>query len=278
MASFELAWLRQTDFFPRPPDNWEALSSICIGTKSRALGDALALTTLPQKLKAKYPQLEIYTFPRGFNEIVFRGNPYLSGVQRMPSSVYGDDCNEGSGQLIQRKERYFGVPISEPSRPEIYLGENEKKWATHFSRGSEKPLCVLHPWGATQKKLAPVEFWDKIVKSHASRFRFWQVGLENHSAVQGCEYYHFLSPSRRSSRKLFSVMSLAQAFMGVDSGPMHVASSFGVHSLIFLPPEVRTDDFGQFAPLYPQNSHVSLGDRAHLDKVGGFLETIARKY
>jgi hypothetical protein len=106
----ELAWLRRTDFFPPWQEDWSGLGSICIGTKSRNLGDALALTTLPAKLRARYPGLRITTFPRGFNRVVFRGNPAVSGISRAPRAAYGDDCNLGGGHLIQQKERFFGLP------------------------------------------------------------------------------------------------------------------------------------------------------------------------
>lgn len=276
----EFAWLRKIEFFPSPisrAEDWEGIRSICIATKSRNLGDALSLTTLPAKLKRKHPHLRIYTYPRAFNPYVFIGNPAVSGIQRLPRAVYGDDCNWGQGQLIQLKEQFFDLPVSEPPRPEIHLLEEERRWGTKLLRdkqlpGNEaKPLIVIHPWGTTRSRVATVEFWDELVRRHQGRFRFWQVGVEGHGAVQGCEYYLFLRKRVPECRKLFAVLAGADAFIGVDSGPMHAARAFNLPSLILVnhvdPAQAFTHR--KEAPyflkqnwkssfLYEENTHVSL--------------------
>src|SRR5947209_4700468 len=111
---------------------WGNLGAICIATKSRNLGDALVLTTLPAKLKEKFPKLRIFTYPRGFNPVVFAHNPAVAGVQRLPRAVYGDDTNWGAGNLIQLKERFFGLEASAEPRPEIHLTPGEREWARGY--------------------------------------------------------------------------------------------------------------------------------------------------
>jgi ADP-heptose:LPS heptosyltransferase len=291
--NFELAYLRHTNFFPPRPKRWEELKSICLGTKSRALGDALALSTLPEKLKSRNPSLRIYTFPRGLNQIVFEANPFVEGVLRAPQTVFGDDCNLGNGQLITLKENYFELPLTCPPAPQIFLHSREKSWAKQ-AVGPGKPLCLIHPWGGTQTKVAPVDFWDEIVKRGSERFRFRQIGLENHSAVQGCEYYHLLPPNPANTRALFALMSQAQAFIGVDSGPMHAARAFAVPSLILLsdalgrsPAEIFSvraklpyflHDNWKYSPLYEEDFHISMNTAASqiLDNVDDFLGKLAR--
>src|SRR4051812_1827166 len=90
----ELRRFRQIDFFP-PHPRFEELGSICIGSKTRTIGDALILSTLPAKLKALHPNLKITTYPRAFNPVVFYGNPHVSGVSYLPKRVYGDDNSLG---------------------------------------------------------------------------------------------------------------------------------------------------------------------------------------
>jgi hypothetical protein len=60
------------------------------------------------------------------------------------------------------------------------------------------------------------------------------VGLIGHPAIVGCEYYLLTHRSPREARLLFSILSGAQKFIGVDSGPMHIARAFDIPSLIFL--------------------------------------------
>jgi ADP-heptose:LPS heptosyltransferase len=301
----ELRWLKNIDFFPsRPsPEELSKERSICIATKSRALGDALALTTLPRKLRELHPGLRISTYPRAFNPVVFKNNPHVSGAAYLPTAVYGDDANWGEGQLIQLKERFFALPISPVPRPELHLSERERLGAQKFLTekrlpGSEEmPLCILHPWGSTQNNVAPVEFWDELVSRFRSRIRFWQVGVLGHGAVQGCEYYFLLPSAPRHARKLFALMNEADLFLGVDSGPMHVARAFEVPSLVLLKESLPADHFEarskdpyflknhrRSAALYAENRHVALdkGEKPALTAIeqffGQVLPTIRMKW
>jgi ADP-heptose:LPS heptosyltransferase len=234
----ELKKFKNIEFFPPSPPDFKNVSSICIGSKTRTIGDPLLLSTLPRKLKALYPKLKIYTYPRGFNSVVFYGNPYVDGVQWLPDTVYGDDCNLGTGHLIQRKERFFHVPVSENVRPEIYLLPQEERWIdrlfhqTPTHRADHLPLCILHPWGKTRSSVLSQEVWERIVRENQGRVRFWQVGIEGQTRIAGCERHLLLPKDYSHARKLFAAMSRAQFFIGVDSGPMHVARAFALPSLI----------------------------------------------
>jgi hypothetical protein len=278
--TIEFAWLKNIDFFPSrqaSPATWKKTPSICIATKSRNMGDAMALTTLPKKLKAQFPELEIYTYPRAFNPIVFKYNPHISGVSYLPDAVYGDDANWGWGQLIQLKESFFELPISSPPRPELYLDNSEKRWAEHLlathrtQKNHSKPLCLIHPWGATRNQVASLEFWNSFVTRWNHAYCFWQVGLESHARIPACAFHLLLPRAAKYARKLFALMSRAKAFIGVDSGPMHVAKAFDVPSLIlvdhanpegaFLTRKQSPYFLHQnwiFSPLYEENTHINV--------------------
>lgn len=280
-----LARARGTEFFPGPGDLARALrerGEVCLGTKSRNLGDALALTTLPARLKRRYPGLRVTVHARGFNPVVFLGNPAVDGLRQAPPAVFGDDGNEGTGALIERKERWFGVDAGAEPRPEIHLLESERRAARRLlaekteTADRRKPLVLLHPWGRTNAHVMPVEDWDALVHEHRGRFRFWQIGLHGHSAVQGCEYYLFSEPGRWHARRLFAVIAHAARFVGVDSGPMHVARAFHVPSLVLTPhadPEALraraaarparsalTPEELSALTLYPGNRHAATAD------------------
>lgn len=234
----ELVRFKRIDFFPPPVQDWSRLSAICIATKSRNLGDALALTTLPEKLKQVYPGLRVTTYPRAFNPVVFAGNPHVDSVQYLPDAVYGDDTNAGSGQLIQLKETFFELPISTPPHPKIYLREREKREARAFlnaAGGTDgRPWIAIHPWGHTRSRVLESQEWEGIVASHRARYRFLQVGVEGHERIPGCERYLLLPRRFHAARRLFAVLSEVQGFIGVDSAPMHVARAFDIPSLIFV--------------------------------------------
>jgi ADP-heptose:LPS heptosyltransferase len=276
----ELARFKKIDFFPPWRESLDDLRSICIATKSRNLGDALALSTLPEKLKAKYPHLRISTYPRGFNPVVFENNPAVERIDYLPDAIYGDDTNLGTGQLIHLKERFFALPLSPSTRAKLHLSEEEIRWRDRLlaekllPKNVGKPLCILHPWGSTRNRVLPVKFWDKLVEENSDRYRFWQAGVFGHPAVVGCEYYLFLKPRPGEARKLFSIMSAANKFIGVDSGPMHVARAFDIPSLVLLnhasgndiPTILKRRDQEPyfingnwiFSPLYSDNLHLSI--------------------
>jgi ADP-heptose:LPS heptosyltransferase len=265
----ELTWLRHIEFFPGRPEKLDKMRSICIGTKSRNLGDALALTTLPRKLKEKHPHLRVNIYPRAFNPVVFLGNPYVDGISRIPKAVYGDDTNYGAGQLIELKEQFFDLTPPASTHPELYLLQEEKVCAEKLITPSSKPLVFLHPTGVTRSAVTPLTLWEELVARWNSKFRFWQIGIEGHRTIAGCER-HVLTPRHRASaRLLFALMPHAQAFIGVDSGPMHVASAFEIPSCILvghLDPHAalsrrRTSDYylhgnWKASPLYAQNRHI----------------------
>jgi hypothetical protein len=238
LPRIEFRKFKNIEFFPPRPPRFDAVDSICLGSKTRTIGDPLLLSTLPRKLKALYPHLKVYTYPRGFNSVVFYGNPFVDGVQWLPDTVYGDDCNLGAGHLLQRKERFFGVSVSSDVRPELYLRPDEEKWAedlvarapSHLAQ--HLPICMIHPWGKTRSSVLSDAVWQKIVQENRHIVRFWQVGIEGQPCIAGCERHLLLPKAYPHARKLFAAISRAGLFIGVDSGPMHVARAFGIPSLI----------------------------------------------
>jgi hypothetical protein len=74
-----------------------------------------------------------------------------------------------------------------------------------------------------------------VVRDGSDRFRFWQVGVPGQVAIRGCEAHWLLPQQRSACRRLFALLERASAFIGVDSGPMHVAAAFRVPSLVLTP-------------------------------------------
>jgi len=278
MVTHEFPWLRfrSIDFFPSKRTAWEEVKKICVGTQNGSLSEALFLTTLPARLKAKYPALKVQTYFGGFNPVVFRGNPHVDGVKIFPKEIFGDGITRGEKHLIHIKESYFGLEESTYPRPELYLTLEETEACKNFIQqkllpaNQEKPLCLIHARGSRTGQVAPVEFWDSLIQRWKHRYRFWQIGLENDSAVQGCEYYFLPRPTRSNARKLFALMSHAEAFVGVDASPMHIANAFEIPSLTLfkdIPVELGYQHY-----VYPQN-HFAKVD-INLDKFDDFFHKL----
>lgn len=269
IPSLEFVWLKNIDFYPRHPGDLSKLEEICIASKSRSLGDTLMITTLPSKLRAKFPHLKVTTYSRAFNPIVFHGNPHLSGVRYLPEGIYGDDTNWGSGHHIQIKEQFFELPTSADPKPELYLLRHEREWARRkLTPGL--PWVAIHPWGKTFRSVLDAALWRQIVARWSGRVNFLQLGVQGQEPIDGCAHYALMPRSRKHARSIFALLERVHAFLGVNSGPMHVARAFNKPGLIFTegePPEevfanrkaypyfLKRNFFHAF--LYEANTHVA---------------------
>jgi ADP-heptose:LPS heptosyltransferase len=279
------------------PGDLTGWTSLSLGTKMRTLGDALMQSTLPEKLKSKYPNLKIYLFQRAMNPVVFANNPAIDGKCYFPKRLYADDCDWGQGHHIQLKESYFGLPIASPPKGRIFLTEKEKAWAKDWIQkqglNPEKSITLLHPWGGTWPKVAALELWSNLVSRFRGKTQFVQIGVVGHTEVPGVQASLLTEKDPWEARKLFALFERSKIFVGVNSGPMHVARVFDVPSLIVtqqgslqgifekrrrLPYYQGMNIYGAF--LYEENQHLEvdlLSPQKALEAASQFLEKWTEK-
>ncbi len=285
----------RTELFPPIPKHFK---SLCIGTKSRNLGDALVLTPLFSKLATHYPDLSLSSFIRAFNPVVLENHPLKLTIKRGPKILFGDDINTGGGHLIAQKLRSFDLPFQEDEiRPEIHLSPSEiveaKLTLQQLFKDHKNPkdLWVIHPWGKTWSSLMDSEAWSEVLKSIPRDARILQVGLPGETAIPGAEFYAIDPSHHGSARRLFAIIREAQHFIGVDSGPMHIATAFRVPSLILIKSprpgmlipglEMRNGVpyfhplTRPFANLYDSNSHVEIDQVDFKQAVHDWIESQA---
>jgi hypothetical protein len=189
------------------------------------LREALNRSSIPRRLKTEFKDssqnIKLYIDGRGLNSIIFKANPFVDGTKYFLRTS-------------------LEVELNSDPRPDLYLTDRERLWSESFihdkllPHNKGKPICVLHAWNPNQRKVVEVEYWDAIVSRWSHRFRFWQVGSENDSAVQGCEYYFLQKNQIVGLRKLFSIISAAQGFIGIDGLHLDIAHAFHIPSLIFV--------------------------------------------
>jgi len=225
--------------------------AVTIGSRSRKLSDLLMLTSLPSRIKAQMPQTRVGICPGRLSRAVFKNHPHVDGLSLRLRGGLGDDAMPGSEHLIQLRERYLGLIPCDNPKPEIFFSDSERAWARDFIRrhtlpeNDGKPICVIHPWRPSLPgglALAPVSFWDELVRRNRHHFRFWQIGLQFDSAVQGCEYYYLAR--RRSGtdlRRVAALLAEADRFIGVCSAPMHLARAVDIPSLILLDSRINME-------------------------------------
>ena len=286
----EYTRIRNTEFFPAAFNPNEAF---CLGTKSRNLGDALILTPLFSKLQTAHPQLKMQGFIRAFNPVVIQNFSNVTGISRAPKKLYGDDINLGSGHMIEQKLRWFGLPFTaDEIRPVILLDDNEKQHSCHLLKNifgdSSQPLWIIHPWGKTWKDLLSDQVWQSWISLIPQGDRILQIGMPGEKRITGAQFFQLDPTTHDSARILFALMAQAQKFIGVDSGPMHVASAFSIPALILVHTaspgllarglELRHHlpyfhrDVRHFANLYDHQSQIETSDPAFRQKVSNWIQ------
>ena len=110
------------------------------------LGDALVTTSLTRQL-ALEKYLDVQIIKHRSTAAVFDNNPFVSAYT-LQRGVKLSTLLRGDGHMIQRLQRGLGLTITHPPRPEIYLSDDERTWASTWLKEhtpTGPPVCVR--WG-----------------------------------------------------------------------------------------------------------------------------------
>lgn len=208
--------------------------------RKRALGDVLWIEPIIRSLALKYKSLIVHT---KYNEL-FDNYPlqnikfknklsfierFLILIEKRFNTSFISINLDGSYEkhpLIHFLNAYqleTGLPQSR-EYPQIYLTEDEKK------RTIEDPYIVLHIESFSDKSYRQVYGinWNIVVSQlKAKGYKIFQVGLTD-SSIIGTQNI------KTNIRELISLIYNCDLFIGIDSGPSHIASSLGVNSIIFF--------------------------------------------
>jgi hypothetical protein len=237
-------------------------NAFILGTFGAAhLGDTLCTSTLPRLVRA-HTGRPVYVVDHPMLRAVFSENPHVSGFVAGRSPTL-DRRMRGDGHVVQRMEQAFEVPVSPVAKPDIYLSDLERAWASTQRKRlpADRPVCVLSTTALTDRGNAERVNWLKIVQMLCFRFTVVQPVLAE-QPVPGAVPYRSLT-----IRQYMALMAVADAFIGATSGGTHVAAAFDVPSLVVswrsLLDPLRFPVSGLGMPtafLYPQHWHVAAED------------------
>lgn len=128
--------------------------------------------------------------------------------------------------FLNAYQKAAGMPVSQ-EYPRLYLSPAEK--AMDF--GITGPLAVLHLESFTDKNYRRVfgVDWAAIASSLSGQgFTVVQLGKQP-APIAGVR--HLATPR---TRDMIALLSKASLFLGLDSGPSHIASALGVPSVLFF--------------------------------------------
>ena len=239
------------------PIDVQKVKNILISRPNHRLGNTLLITPLIQEVHELFPEAKIDLFLKGgVGHVVFEGYPYVDKLIMLPRKHFKDFGKYVGAWLSLRKKHYdlainvaadaahiakypvynfrkyvsdLGVKSNNREIPTInlMLTDAEKlkgKFKLQQITNSSKPTICLFTY-ATGEKCFSEDWWsifyNELVKKYP-QYDFMEIlPIENVSQI------NFAAPSFYSAdiREMTAVMQNCIAFIGADSGIMHLASA-----------------------------------------------------
>lgn len=220
--------------------------------RKMALGDVILLTPIVRSLKQAYPLSDIHVetdFPE-----VFTNNPHVLSAEKSVEPMQDElridlnDAYEGTAMthILQAYEDVTRerAPALEKVDwvTELFPNKRDIQWAQAIKAKMEgQKMCVVHGdashWPG---KHIPTPLLEQVVSTlRRSGWRVVLVGANRRIPGIGCDLD---LTSETTVLQLSALCSMSDLFLGMDSGPMHVAqasrcpvvSLFGVTSPRFI--------------------------------------------
>jgi len=217
--------------------------------RKRALGDVLWIEPVIRQLASGTRKVIVYTkYPELFSNyplpnVAFRSKltfieKALWSIERLLGISFFFIDLEGAYEkhpkmhFLTAYQQKAGVPVMD-EYPRLYLNEAELAWSPPVAG----QYVVLHLESMTDLNFRIVYGidWEQVASHLVGRgFSLVQVGKE---PIPIRSALHV----RTSIREMMSLIKHAAFFIGIDSGPSHLAAALGVPSLVF---------FGSINPAY----------------------------
>lgn len=248
-----------------PPD----LATKALSNTPRGLGDTIIFSHLPAVGAAQGKPRFIHANPDEHLHFstLMKFNPYYMpkpddfGLVMADELYQRHDC--GNGHLIQRLQRAFDLePVLKPkSLLHLPMPKYKGRVVMHFEAGgphSGWQRTHLHP---RARQLYPEgrSIIQEFINAHPE-MEFYQIGKEQ----QPFKRVNSLPPNS-TLEDTIRFMATCDLFIGIISGPMHIAAALDIRSIviinfppapkIFLPTLVDIDQV-ESEWFYPQNVHL----------------------
>lgn len=248
---------QELKFKPKPVFHPAATLTNCAG----GFGDTLILTDI---YKASGGKSTAWSHSAHFQPIMSI-NPYYVESHANPLLISAPelirmyDC--GNGHFVQRIRNAYGYKVDDKPQCQIRLNGIEKKERVilHFDAGvhSEWQKKNLHP---RARQLYPENklLIEKFIKQHPE-LEFIEIG-QKPLGIKGATYI-----GGGSTMDTMKTVATGKYFIGIISGPYHVATALGLKVIciinfpkaenIFLP-TLKAIDQVEMEWFYPQNVHL----------------------
>ncbi len=153
--------------------------------------------------------------------------------------------------LVDFVTHRWGQPTDTPAMPFFPITVAERDWATSWLRAQgwreNEPLLVIHPGAGDPTKQWPVERWAAVASNLLGQMECWLLLTGSNSEGLLCASIAQLQPHSLSQRiinaagqtslaELAALLEHTNLVMGVDSGPLHLASTLARPTLRLFGP------------------------------------------
>lgn len=260
---------------PKPLKTLRSMDGLTLSTVCMGLGDTMMLTDFPKACAQQGKRIASFSPSPHFRPLM-RFNPFWKDdfadkayMVNAPDLVRQYDC--GNGHYLQRIRRAFGLEIDDIPRGSItWKGQRHtNRVILHFDPGvhANWQRKELHPQARQLYRENQVEL-EKFIHAMPN-YEFFQVGNKRLN-IHGVK-----NVNTNSTEDLVNTIASASWFIGIMSGPMHVATALQLKCVvvvnfpsakkIYLPTVVVS---GQVEEewFYPQNVHLHQDDEGELVK------------
>ncbi|PWU04737.1 MAG: hypothetical protein C5B52_00940 [Bacteroidetes bacterium] len=212
--------------------------------RKRALGDVLWIEPVIRQLASTHKKLIVYTkYPELFENynlpnVFFKQElnlfeKLLLGFERIfHTNIWFKDLEESyernpKAHFLHAYQQKIGLPQT-IEYPRIYLNEEEKILSKKYAEGGK--YMVLHLESLTNKnyrKVYGVNWMEVVDAIREKGIRVIQIG-KSPEEIPNTTYV------KTGIREMIGLIAGSSFFLGIDSGPSHIAASLGIPSLIFF--------------------------------------------
>ena len=252
------------------------LDGMTLTTSAFGIGDAVVLSDLPRAGHQNERVMSIFS-PSQYFQTIVSFNPYYK-PRLTPFCAIADvlyhSFDLGNGHVIQRLRRAYGLPVDLQPRGCIEVPERKtlSRIALHFEAGSHAEWQRRHIRPDARILSSPSKAAIEALIAARLDFEFVEVGKRS-CGIKGAVDCTGLSLS-----ETIEVLSSAKYFIGIMSGPMHLAAALNLKlicitnfpspALICLP-TLKDIDQVESEWFYPQSVIL------HQDGEGRFISQVS---
>jgi len=257
--------------FYRKIESLNGRAKVCVIRSLGGIGDVLMTTPGLRELKRRFPKIHLTyaidmhsTKNNNYYELV-KNLPYIDSIvdARYIDRTQYDAIKDISAVCVAYERfdlpsinridlfaKNLGIHKLMNTLPDYRIITEELRWANNFINRSkdndDQMILALHTASFDAKRTWPASNYHSLIKMLESLNIKILLFDFNNKLKQKNTYSNIVNCSGTDIRQMSALISMADLFVGPDSGPMHIAGAVGTKSLVLfgsVPPEARINHY-----------------------------------